>query len=117
MHKRYSKAIEVVLEALENDELSGNAKDAAEEFIRIVAPVVEEYERQHFPMTRATPPEILRFLMDQHHLGQKDLASDLGGQSVVSEILRGKRKLNVEQIQKLSARFRVSPAVFFSETR
>jgi HTH-type transcriptional regulator/antitoxin HigA len=31
----------------------------------------------------------------------------------VSEVLRGKRELNKGQIEKLSKRFHVSPAVFF----
>jgi antitoxin component HigA of HigAB toxin-antitoxin module len=37
----------------------------------------------------------------------------LGSESVVSEILRGKRELNKGHIQRLSKHFGVSPAVFF----
>ncbi|MEO1801157.1 MAG: transcriptional regulator, partial [Cyanobacteria bacterium J06629_2] len=39
--------------------------------------------------------------------------SEIGSQGVVSEILSGKRKLNVRQIQLLAERFHVSPATFF----
>jgi HTH-type transcriptional regulator / antitoxin HigA len=46
-------------------------------------------------------------------LKQRDLSSDLGGESVVSEVLSGKRKLNAKHIEQLSKRFHVSPAVFF----
>jgi HTH-type transcriptional regulator / antitoxin HigA len=42
------------------------------------------------------------------------LARDLGGESMVSEVLSGKRKLNAGQIEQLSRRFRVSRAVFFA---
>ena len=52
--------------------------------------------------------------MDEHHLKQADLP-EIGSQGVVSEILNGKRELNVRQIQALADRFHVSPAVFFSE--
>jgi HTH-type transcriptional regulator/antitoxin HigA len=38
----------------------------------------------------------------------------MGGESVVSEILSGKRKMNLSHIEALSRRFHVSPAVFFS---
>ena len=53
------------------------------------------------------------FLMKEHGLKQGDLA-EIGSQGVVSDILRGKRELNVRQIKSLSRRFNVSPAVFFS---
>ncbi|MCE7920859.1 MAG: hypothetical protein DCC59_16705 [Chloroflexi bacterium] len=40
-----------------------------------------------------------------------DLA-EIGSQGVVSEILNGKRELNVRQIRALAERFNVSAAVF-----
>ena len=48
---------------------------------------------------------------NEHNLKQEDL-SEIGSQGVVSEILNGKRQLNVNQIKKLGERFHVSPAVF-----
>jgi hypothetical protein len=52
-----------------------------------------------------------QFLMQQHGLKQGDL-TEIGSQGVVSEILSGKRELNIRQIRALSERFRVSPATF-----
>jgi HTH-type transcriptional regulator/antitoxin HigA len=49
--------------------------------------------------------------MEEHDLRQSDLP-EIGSQGVVSEILNGKRELNVRQIRKLARRFQVSPAVF-----
>jgi HTH-type transcriptional regulator/antitoxin HigA len=49
--------------------------------------------------------------MEQHELNQSDL-TEIGSQGVVSEILTGKRELNVRQIRLLSDRFGVSPATF-----
>jgi HTH-type transcriptional regulator/antitoxin HigA len=51
--------------------------------------------------------------MDTKGLRQKDLAEDLGGESIVSLILKEKRQLNRQQMEKLSQRFHVSQAVFF----
>ena len=51
------------------------------------------------------------FLMEEHGLTQSDLP-EIGSQGVVSDILRGKRELNVRQIRALAKRFQVSPAVF-----
>ena len=49
--------------------------------------------------------------MEEHGLTQSDLP-EVGSQGVVSEILSGKRELNVRQIRVLAQRFGVSSAVF-----
>jgi HTH-type transcriptional regulator/antitoxin HigA len=49
--------------------------------------------------------------MEEQGLKQADLP-EIGSQGVVSEILSGKRKLNLRQVRLLSERFTVSPAVF-----
>jgi len=51
--------------------------------------------------------------MDANDLRQKDLAPMFGSESIVSEVLHRKRDLNKTHIEKLSKRFRISPAVFF----
>ena len=73
--------------------------------------LVHAYEEQHHPMPECSAVDVLRFLMDEHGLSQSDL-SEVGSQGVVSDILRGKRELNVRQIRALAKRFQVSPAVF-----
>ncbi len=49
--------------------------------------------------------------MEQHGLRQSDLP-EVGSQGVVSEILSGRRDLNVRQIRLLAERFHVSAATF-----
>jgi HTH-type transcriptional regulator/antitoxin HigA len=73
--------------------------------------LVHAYEEQHHPMPECSGVDVLRFLMDEHGLSQSDL-SEIGSQGVVSDVLRGKRELNVRQIRALAKRFQVSPAVF-----
>jgi HTH-type transcriptional regulator / antitoxin HigA len=51
--------------------------------------------------------------MEEHGLTQKDLP-ELGSQGVVSEILAGRRALNVRQIQALATRFGVDPGAFLT---
>jgi HTH-type transcriptional regulator / antitoxin HigA len=82
--------------------------------IELLTLLVEQYEEKHFPAPKAAPADVLRYLLERHGLKQRDLAGALGGESVVSEVLSGKRKLNTAHIEALSRRFHVSPAVFFS---
>ena len=56
--------------------------------------------------------EVLRALMDQHGLTQSELPQELGSQGVVSEILSGKRAMNLRQMRALATRFSVPVAAF-----
>ena len=83
------------------------------EAIELLTLLIERYEEEHYSIPKASPANVLRFLLDRHGLKQRDLAAELGGESVVSEVLSGKRRLNAAHIEELSKRFHVSPAVFF----
>ncbi len=69
------------------------------------------YEAEHEQLPSARGYDVLRFLMEEHDLTQSELP-EVGSQGVVSEIVTGKRELNVRQIRALAQRFHVSPAVF-----
>jgi HTH-type transcriptional regulator/antitoxin HigA len=71
-------------------------------FMELLTLLVEAYEEKHYPIRSASPVEVLVELMTANDLRQKDLAPLLGSESVVSEILSGKRELNKHHIEKLS---------------
>jgi HTH-type transcriptional regulator/antitoxin HigA len=82
--------------------------------IDLLTLLIERYEEENYTVPTASPADVLRFLIERHGLKQRDLAAELGGESVVSEVLAGKRRLNTAHIEQLSRRFHVSPAVFFA---
>lgn len=86
---------------------------AEEKLIALLTLLVEEYEAKQYPVPQAGPLDIIRHLMEAHGLRQKDLADVFGTESIVSDVLNGKRDLAKEHIRRLSVRFHVSPAVFF----
>jgi HTH-type transcriptional regulator/antitoxin HigA len=74
----------------------------------LVSDRIREYEDRVHPWPdTSTPATRLAFLMDQHNLKQTDLR-EIGTQGVVSELLSGKRELNLRQAKALAARFSVS---------
>lgn len=99
-----------MLEAL-LDEAQGDENHPAMGLVDIVGDLIEDYEAAHHPIPDATGVQALRFLMEQHGLKQTDLP-EIGSQGVISEILAGKRGLNIRQVRLLSERFRVSTATF-----
>lgn len=77
-----------------------------------VGDLIEAYDHEHRPMRVASGVDALRYLMQEHRLKQGDLP-EVGTQSVVSEILSGKRQLNLRQVRWLAERFGVPVEVFF----
>jgi HTH-type transcriptional regulator/antitoxin HigA len=95
------------------DRRSARLTAAEKELAELLTLLIEDFEEKQYRVPRGKPVDVLRFLMEQHNLLQKDLADVFGTPSIVSEVLNGKRELNKEQIGRLSARFHVSPELFF----
>ena len=93
------------------DEAGSNEKHRAMGLVDIVGDLIKDYEATHHPLPEVTGVQALKFLVEQHGLKQSDLR-EIGSQGVVSEILTGKRELNLRQIRELSKRFGVSTATF-----
>jgi HTH-type transcriptional regulator/antitoxin HigA len=90
-----------------------NPTSEEEKYAEVLMTLIEAYEEEHHSIPGASPVEVLRTLMDANDLRQNDLVPVFGSESIVSEVLHKKRDLNKTHIEKLSKRFRVSPAVFF----
>jgi HTH-type transcriptional regulator/antitoxin HigA len=96
---------------LEQNQNSWATEEA--ELADLLTLLIENYEEKHYQLPKSSPLEMLQFLMDQHGLKQKDLIDVFGTPSIVSEVLNSKRELSKEHIRRLSARFKVSPELFF----
>ncbi len=105
----YNRAVTVLDEIL--DEIGQQETHPLADLAETLSLFIEAYEDAHVPYADSPASEILRTLMEEHALKQSDL-SEIGSQGVVSEILSGKRDLNVRQITQLAARFGVSPTLF-----
>lgn len=80
--------------------------------LQLVARNLKIYEQKQFSLKYSTAIDVLKFLMEEHGLTQADLP-EIGSQSLVSKVLKGKRKLTSDQIAQLTHRFQISPAVFY----
>jgi len=81
----------------------------------ILALMVDEYEKKHFPIDAPDPIEAIKIRMEEMHLKQVDLVDEIGGKSRVSEILNRKRKLTVEMIRNLTKRLNLSSELLISD--
>ena len=84
------------------------------EAIELLTVLVERYEQERYPIPKADPVSVVRVLMERQGLKQRDLIPQFGSESAVSMFLSGRRKLGLEQVRKLSVRFRVGADVFLA---
>ncbi len=107
--REYEKAVKRLNNLL--DEIGTNERHPLYELLDTLGTLVHAYEEKRHTVPESSGADMLRFFMEEHGLTQSHL-SEVGSQGVVSEILNGKRELNVRQIRALAKRFGVSPAVF-----
>lgn len=97
-----------------NSLLDAGAGDEAHPLANLAATLGEligDYDDAHYPAMQVSAVDMLSHLMTENGLRQGDLP-EIGSQGVVSEVLRGKRELNLRQVRALAARFAVPASVF-----
>jgi HTH-type transcriptional regulator / antitoxin HigA len=108
-HEQY---VSTLLNLDRRGHLSAEEKSYAE----LLTVLIDAYEEEQHPIRAASPVEVLTALMSANNLRQRDLVDVFGTESVVSEVLHGRRSFAKTHIQKLSKRFNVSPEMFFDLT-
>lgn len=106
---QYKRMVNMIDELI--DEVNEKSDPAKESLIDTLGTLVKDYEDRNVKEPESDPVGVLKYLLEEHGLNQSDL-KEIGSQGVVSEILNGKRQLNLRQIIALSKRFSVSPSVF-----
>jgi len=97
---------------LDADEITSEQQD----YINILGMLIYEYEEKYVSIPDLSGVDLLKALINELGLQQKDLVPIFKTESIVSAILNGKRKFTVEHIEKLANFFKLSPSVFFKIT-
>jgi HTH-type transcriptional regulator / antitoxin HigA len=103
------KQLDELLDIVGNDE-----NHRLMSLIDVISTLITVYEQENIQIPKAKGVDALKFLMEAHHLNQSDLP-EIASQGVISEILHGKRELNLRQIKLLAKRFHVNPATFLND--
>jgi HTH-type transcriptional regulator / antitoxin HigA len=86
-----------------------DSKDSDE--LEITSILIKEYENEHYPILKPNPIEAIKFRLDQMNMSEAELSEILGYRSRKSEILSGKRKLNLTMIRKLTEKLNIPAEV------
>ena len=86
------------------DQLFDASPDTIEAYeLEILLLIADNYQKKSHPLPKVPPVEVIKFVMQQSGLKQKDIALYLGGKNRTSEVMRGQRELTTQMIRKLSA--------------
>jgi HTH-type transcriptional regulator/antitoxin HigA len=92
-----------------------NPSRSEAEAIELLTLLVNTYEQKHYSVPAADAVSVVRFLVEQQSLAQRDLIPQFGSESAVSMFLAGQRKLTLDQVRRLSARFKLPSDVFIAK--
>ncbi|NJL10075.1 MAG: transcriptional regulator [Calothrix sp. SM1_7_51] len=101
----------VIDSLIDKGELTTDEQD----YLNVLGTLVYEYEEKQEQIPDIHGVELLKALLVEFDLRQKDLIPIFKTESIISEVLSGRRNLTTEHISKLAEFFHVSPAVFFEE--
>ena len=82
------------------------------DYLNVLGTLVYDYEQKHEPMPVLKGIALLKALMVEDNIQEKDLVDIFESESWVSEMMDGKRELTAGQIQKLAKFFHLSPVAF-----
>ena len=102
-------AQEVVDALLDSGEITPDKQD----YLNVLGTLIREYEKKYTPIPDLKGVDLLKALIQEFNLKQKDLVPIFKTESIVSAVLNGQRQFTVEHIEKLAEFFNISPSAFF----
>jgi HTH-type transcriptional regulator/antitoxin HigA len=82
------------------------------ELLRLLGSPITQFEKTHFRIPDPKPYELLKGILEESGLKQRDLLDIFGLRSTISEVLAGKRAITKSQALKLAERFKIHPEAF-----
>lgn len=78
------------------------AKSPQADHLDLLSLLIENYERQHFPIRDPDPVEFLNHVMENRGMTRKDMEPFIGPRGRVADILNRTRPLTLEMIRRLA---------------
>ena len=107
-YERLLKEVEVLF----NKSMKQDLSPEEDTIFELLTTLVHKYEKENLVKIKSDPIGMLKFFMEQHDKQPKDLWDVIGHKSIVSEILSGTRKININHAKKLAKFFNTSPTHF-----
>lgn len=88
---------------------------AESKLLDLLAKLIDDYEEKIYPTPEVSPSRMLRHFIAAKRTTQAELARQTGvPRSTISEALKGKRSISVENAFRLAEYFHVNPSLFLT---
>ncbi|HXT35204.1 MAG TPA: hypothetical protein VN837_06470 [Chloroflexota bacterium] len=84
-------------------------------YLSALTDLVETYEDAHVPIREVRGMELVRYLMEEGDLSERDVAPLFGGPSSLAEVLSGKSPISWSQSLRLADHFRLPAHLFLDQ--
>lgn len=109
-HRRALATVEALMKKARLSKAEGKLLD-------LLAKLVNDYEETIFPTPNVSTSAMLEHLLDARQTTQAQLAKETGiSRSTISEVLKGKRKLSIENAFRIAEFFHVEPTVLLERS-
>ncbi len=86
---------------------------AIEEYLDLLAALIEKYEEEHYPMPQAaTPADILREMMLERGMTVTELGALIKSKGTASQMLSARRKIGLNAAKRFAKFFKVPVSLF-----
>jgi HTH-type transcriptional regulator/antitoxin HigA len=106
--QQYEDALERVYMLMQT-EVTAGSKESDE--LEVLSILIKEYEHESHAVPQPNPLDAIKFRMEQLNMSEGELSDILGYRSRKSEILSGKRKLNLTMIRKIREKLQIPAEV------
>jgi HTH-type transcriptional regulator/antitoxin HigA len=108
-NRTHQRALQVVDSLMSKPRLT----KAEAKLLDLLAKLIDDYEETIWPTPDVPPSRILNHLIDAKSTTQAEVARQTGvPRSTISEVLKGKRSISVENAFRLAEYFHVEPSLF-----
>ncbi len=98
--------------------LWGSASGTAEgDELDVLVPLIEGYEREHYPIDLPNPIDAIKFRLEQEGKDYRSLIGVIGQRTRVYEVMRGDRQLSLNMIRKLHHKLQIPADVLIQPGR
>src|SRR5436309_5521975 len=98
--------------------LWGSTSGTAEgDELDVLVPLLEGYEREHYPIDLPNPIDAIKFRLEQNGKDYRALVGVIGQRTRVYEVMRGARPLSLNMIRKLHNKLEIPAEVLIQPSR
>jgi len=113
---RSEEELEQAFAVIDDLTMRDDLTEDEEDYLDLLSDIVEAYEDEHYPKTKVSGIEMVKYLIGQKGVSQSEVARATGMTvSTISDIMNGRRPLNMKHVKQFATYFNVKAGTLMDE--